>query len=69
MPVFQLRGRPLHAGAPAPRDPDPRGGHLEVRDLSVGYGSGVVVRAVSLEARPGQVICILGRNGAGRPRC
>ena len=66
MPVFQLSGRRLHAGAAAPRDPDPRGAHVEVRDLSVGYGSGVVVQRVSLEAQPGQVICILGRNGAGK---
>src|SRR5688500_6548129 len=66
MPIFQLRGRRPRAGSLAPRDPDLRGGPLEVRDLSVGYGSGVVVRGVSLEAQPGQVICILGRNGAGK---
>jgi ABC-type branched-subunit amino acid transport system ATPase component len=66
MPVVQLPGQRLRAGSLPPHDPDPRGGHVEVRDLSVGYGSGVVVRGVSLEAQPGQVICILGRNGAGK---
>ncbi|MGE0134560.1 MAG: urea ABC transporter ATP-binding subunit UrtE [Dehalococcoidia bacterium] len=45
---------------------DPRGAHLEVHGLALGYGSSVAVRDVSLHAGPGEVICVMGRNGAGK---
>ncbi len=64
--TIQIPGEPLRAGEFPPAPPDPSGGHLSVRGLSLAYGSSVVVRDVSLEASPGQVICILGRNGAGK---
>ena len=39
--------------------------HLKVRGLSAGYGAFLVLREVSLEARPGLTV-ILGPNGAGK---
>ena len=39
--------------------------HLELRGLSAGYGQFLVLRELSLEARPG-VTVILGPNGAGK---
>lgn len=41
---------------------------LTLGDLRVGYpgARGAVLAGVSLEAKPGDFICILGRNGAGK---
>ncbi|UCH18150.1 MAG: ABC transporter ATP-binding protein [Burkholderiales bacterium] len=39
--------------------------HLKVRDLSAGYGPFLVLRDLTLEARPGLTV-ILGPNGAGK---
>lgn len=39
---------------------------LLVRSLSTGYGDREVLRGISLEVRPGQIVCILGHNGAGK---
>ncbi|MGK2966317.1 MAG: urea ABC transporter ATP-binding subunit UrtE [Tepidiformaceae bacterium] len=39
---------------------------LQAENLSVGYGRSVVVRGFSLEARAGEVVCVMGRNGAGK---
>ena len=66
MSLTQLPGERLRAGEFPPDELDPRGGHLEVRGLSAAYGSSVVLRNVTLEAKPGEVVCILGRNGAGK---
>src|SRR5690606_37148309 len=62
----RLPGDRARAGTIAPNPPDPRGAALEVRGLSLAYGTSTVVRDVSLEAQPGQVICVMGRNGAGK---
>jgi len=40
---------------------------LEVRDLHSGYGEAQVVRGVSLDVGPGEVVALLGRNGEGDP--
>ena len=39
---------------------------LEISDLHAAYGSARVLHGVSLAAEPGQVTCLLGRNGAGK---
>jgi branched-chain amino acid transport system ATP-binding protein len=39
---------------------------LEVRGLSAGYGRAQVLFEVALEARRGEVVALLGRNGAGK---
>jgi branched-chain amino acid transport system ATP-binding protein len=39
---------------------------LGVRDLVTGYGVGAVVHGVSLEVNEAEVVCLLGRNGAGK---
>ncbi|SDS79218.1 ABC transporter [Paenibacillaceae bacterium GAS479] len=39
---------------------------LTVEKLESGYGESPVLRGVTLEVRPGQVVCLLGRNGTGK---
>ncbi|MEM7718424.1 MAG: ABC transporter ATP-binding protein [Pseudomonadota bacterium] len=39
---------------------------LRVEDISTGYGPVQVLYDLSLDARPGEVLCLLGRNGAGK---
>jgi branched-chain amino acid transport system ATP-binding protein len=39
---------------------------LGVRDLVTGYGLGAVVHGVSLDVNEAEVVCLLGRNGAGK---
>jgi urea transport system ATP-binding protein len=39
---------------------------LSVRQLSLHYGAAQALRSVSLEARAGEVTCVLGRNGVGK---
>jgi branched-chain amino acid transport system ATP-binding protein len=39
---------------------------LAVHDLVAGYGAGAVVHGVSLEMNAAEVVCLLGRNGAGK---
>jgi urea transport system ATP-binding protein len=39
---------------------------LAVENLSLHYGAAQALRRVSLEARPGEVTCVLGRNGVGK---
>ena len=39
---------------------------LEVRGLSAGYGRAQVLFDVDLDARDGEVVALLGRNGAGK---
>ena len=39
---------------------------LEIREIDCFYGSVQVLRRFSLDVRPGEVVCLLGRNGAGK---
>jgi branched-chain amino acid transport system ATP-binding protein len=39
---------------------------LSARDLVIGYGLGAVVHGVSFEIAEREVVCLLGRNGAGK---
>ena len=39
---------------------------LEVRELNAFYGKSHVLRGVTLEVRTGEIVSLLGRNGAGR---
>lgn len=48
--------------APAPT----RGGALEIRALTVGYGGAPVLHDVGFALAPGEVVALLGANGAGK---
>lgn len=39
---------------------------LDVRSLDLHYGAAHALRGVSLQAEPGKVTCVLGRNGVGK---
>lgn len=39
---------------------------LTVTGISAAYGPVQVLREVSIDAKPGEVLCIMGRNGAGK---
>lgn len=39
---------------------------LAARDLVTGYGLGAVIHGVSIDVDAGEVVCLLGRNGAGK---
>ena len=39
---------------------------LSIDNISLHYGAAQALRNVSLEARPGEITCVLGRNGVGK---
>ncbi len=39
---------------------------LELQDVCAGYGEGQALFGVSLRVEPGEAVCLLGRNGAGK---
>ena len=42
---------------------------LEVCDLSVRYGKHLALDGVSLSVGPGEIVVMLGANGAGKSSC
>jgi ABC-type branched-subunit amino acid transport system ATPase component len=39
---------------------------MRVRNLHAGYGRSQVLQGVDLDLHPGEIVALLGRNGAGR---
>lgn len=39
---------------------------LEVNNIDLHYGAAQALRGVSIQAEPGKVVCVLGRNGVGK---
>ena len=39
---------------------------LNIEQLSTAYGESLILRDVSLQVRPGEVVCLMGRNGVGK---
>lgn len=39
---------------------------LQIRDVDCYYGEAQVLKSFSLAAEPGEILCLLGRNGAGK---
>jgi urea transport system ATP-binding protein len=39
---------------------------LEVKGVDLYYGAAIALRQVSIEARPNEITCLLGRNGVGK---
>src|SRR5215475_6992684 len=39
---------------------------LQVDNINLYYGAAQALRGVSLQAEPGKVTCVLGRNGVGK---
>ncbi|XEC94979.1 urea ABC transporter ATP-binding subunit UrtE [Paenibacillus tarimensis] len=39
---------------------------LTIQQLEAGYGESVILRNVTIKVQPGQVVCLLGRNGVGK---
>jgi ABC-type branched-subunit amino acid transport system ATPase component len=48
----------MHSGRPEP--------NLVTESVASGYGAGLIVRGVSIEAGPGEVVTIIGPNGSGK---
>ncbi len=46
--------------------PDPVAGHVRFKDVSFSYGKHPTLQKVSLEARPGETIALVGPTGAGK---
>lgn len=39
---------------------------LIINDVESGYGESMVLRGVNMKVEPGQVVCLMGRNGVGK---
>jgi urea transport system ATP-binding protein len=45
---------------------EPGGPMLAIEKLSVAYGETLIVRDVDMSVSPGEVVCLMGRNGVGK---
>jgi ABC-type branched-subunit amino acid transport system ATPase component/ABC-type branched-subunit amino acid transport system permease subunit len=63
-------GRPQHRPAPSGDDPagtrPSRAYALQLHGVDAGYGEVQVLHGVSLTVEPGQIVAVLGANGAGK---
>lgn len=39
---------------------------LQISDLNVYYGESHILRNVDMSIAPGQMVCLIGRNGVGK---
>src|SRR5262245_11092715 len=39
---------------------------LRIEKLNVAYGESLILRDVDLEVAPGEIVCLMGRNGVGK---
>jgi len=62
MNVVAMDHTPLSAAAGS----DPSQAFLAVRDIHAYYGESYIVQGVSLDLRRGEILALLGRNGAGK---
>ena len=61
------RGAPQRGGAPRlPRGRQALTALLEVDGIHTAYGSSRVLFGISLDIKPGECVCLLGRNGVGK---
>ena len=51
---------------PLPADEPGGANHLVVRNLSKSFGSVRAISAINLDARPGEILALMGENGAGK---
>src|SRR6185503_18480639 len=51
---------------PRPAEERERVSLLEVKDLEVGYGGIRAVKGIDLEVDAGELVCLIGANGAGK---
>ena len=42
---------------------------LRLEEIDTGYGGGRVLQGFSLDVAAGEIVCLLGRNGAGKTTC
>jgi branched-chain amino acid transport system ATP-binding protein len=49
----------------APEIP-PQEALLQLRQVTAGYGAGLILKGVDLTANRGEIVCLIGPNGAGK---